>query len=139
MTDEAIPPDDPSIANTHTVLRRLHPSWMQKDSSGVRHLQSNAFQDMTDPDGVRAMSMFVEERLIALGRSASDLVQQLDGWGVVAVSVEVVRGCGLTLAWAANTLDGIDGQAHVHVFGKKTGSIQKRLVAASKPIVWPPA
>jgi hypothetical protein len=62
-----------------------------------------------------------------------------EGWGLVAVSAAIVRECGLTIAWAVSDRDGVDGQAHAHVFGKKTGSIQKKLVAASQRRVWPSA
>lgn len=139
MTLEDSPPDDSSIENSATLLRRLHPSWMQKDASGAPRLASNAYHDLTDDHGVSAMSVFVEGRLLELNRSAADLVDGREGWGVVAISAAFVRDCGLTIVWAASDRDGIDGQAHAHVFGKKTGSIQKKLVAASQRRVWPSA
>jgi len=133
------PRDDPSIPDDAALLRRVTPTkFVPLPEGGVR-LSSSTFEEMPDrATGVRAMSMLVEGKVVELGSSATDLVAGKAGWGVVAVSARLIRECGLRIVWAPTPLEGSLSEAHVHVFGKPTGSIQKRLVAGCERRVWPP-
>ena len=137
MDGSVAPPDDPDISSDANLLRRIHPSWIKPDPIAGHRIASGAFQDLTDEDGTRAMSVFVEDRLVELGYSAVDLVAGLPGFGLAAISAGLVRELGLTVTWAPSPKDGPIGEAHAHVHGKKTGSVQRRLAQASERRFWP--
>lgn len=110
---------------------------MVSDGAGGFKVASNAFQDVTDESGTTGMSVFVEEVLLQLGLTADDLLSALPVYGLVAIPTDAAREKGLEIVMAPTENEGSLGAAHAHVLGKKTGSIQKFLVAASQVRVWP--
>jgi len=136
MTGARPSPEDESIADAAFLLRTINPRWIISDGAGGWRVASGAFQDLTDPDGTTAMSVYVEEILTSTGRGAANLIASRKGWAVVAITAEAVRAFGLSVV-RVPIVDDPNGDAHAHVFGKKTGSTQKRLVAAAERRLWP--
>lgn len=138
MSGVGWPPDDLSIPDDAWLLRRVNPRWFVADTTnGGLRLASGAFQDLTGRDGTRAMSVLVEQNVRELGKSPEDTLTGYEGWGLIAVLAGLVRQCGLTISWAPDPREGAFADAHAHVFGAKTGSVQKKLVAGSERRVWP--
>ena len=119
-----------------TLLRRIHRTFVVSDGAGGLTLSRQAFQDLRNPDGTEAMSVYVEERLLELGADAAVVLEGFPEHGMAAVPSSAVRACGLGVVWAP-TDDGIRGQAHANVFGNKTKPVQRALIAASTMRVLP--
>lgn len=83
------------------------------------------------------MSVYLEEDLIANGLGPDDLIKDMPGYGVVAITAEVVRKKDLGVTRAPRPDQGPIGSAHAHVHGKKTGSCQKAMKEAAEKVVWP--
>lgn len=137
MTDEPVPPDDATILDTSTLLRRIGPDWIVPDNAGGTKLSRQAFQDQTADDGTRAMSVYIQERLSELEIPVQELVADHPRYGVVGFLAEVARGCNLGVTWAPNPADAPRGAAHAHVICNKTGSVRAKLVAASVRLIEP--
>jgi hypothetical protein len=137
MTEAPGPPDDATILGTSTLLRRITPDWIVPDNAGGTKLSRQAFQDQTADNGIRAMSVFIQERLNELEIPLLELVADHARYGVVGFLAEVARGCNLGVTWAPTPADGPRGAAHAHVICRKTGSVQARLVAASVRLIEP--
>jgi len=129
------PPDDPSILDEWTLLRRISYRWVVGDAVG-RRVSSQAFQEIEDENGVVAMSVHVEERLAQDGLAADAVVEGLDGYGFVAFRVSLARGLGLKVVWAPLTNDGLRGNAHAHVFGKLR-KVKGKLAVECVCRLWP--
>jgi hypothetical protein len=101
-----------------------------------RRKSSNAFHDQPDPSSdKRAVSVFVEEKLLEIGGSAAAVIEGHPDFGVLAVRAAVVRNLGLGVTWEPN--DQSFSEAHAHINGKKTGSVQRHLVEAAEYREWP--
>lgn len=134
MTGAESPPDDASIADDAVLLRLVSPVLMDRDGA----LSSNAFHDVTDSEtGEVAMSVFLEAEIQRLGVSLDDMIDGMDGFGIVAITVGDVRALGMGVTWAPNALS--HGEAHAHVNGDKTKKrVRRALAAAARPVLWPP-
>jgi hypothetical protein len=106
--------------------------------TGGTRLASGAFQDISDETGATAMSVLVLRKVSELGGAPQDVLSgEWKEWGLVGFPAGVAREKGLRLFWAPSQKEGHYSDAHVHVFGNKSGSVQKRLVEASTRYVWP--
>lgn len=83
------------------------------------------------------MSVYVEEHLLQLGLSATSVLDGHEGYGLISLPASVVRQLGLRIEWAPVATDGLRGQAHYHVVGKKTGAIRRQLANACEIRVSP--
>ncbi|MEA2676080.1 MAG: hypothetical protein QOJ81_221 [Chloroflexota bacterium] len=129
------PQDDESIGDDSYVLRVVHPSQMAMDGNALR-VTSNAFQNLTDREtGKTAVSVFEETRLHELGAAARDLIAGFEGFGVVAITVALLRGLGLGVTWEPNDLS--FGAAHVHINGDKSRPIRRLIAAGCEYREWP--
>lgn len=131
MTEGTAPPDDVTIPNDFTVLRRVGFDWIREDEGGALRPSRQAFQDLTDSDGTRAMSVYVLERLIELGLDEVAVVDGLPGYAIVKFTVASIRSQGFGIIWRPDPADGIRGEAHAHVICNKSGARQKALVRAA--------
>lgn len=82
------------------------------------------------------MSVFVKDRLLALGGSSDDALVNHPGFGYVELTVGDIRkeGLGIVLTPVDDTPL---GQSHADVYCKKTGSKRSHLRDACKVIVEP--
>ena len=115
------PPDDPSISNDALLLRRI-PPW-HYDPRRPKPVSSNAFDD--DPDG-GSMSVYVQDRLTALGGTPVDPLAGHDGYGIGTLSVFAVRNEGFGVVYRPLDETAL-GQAHAEVHCKKTDGKKKHL------------
>ena len=91
----AAPPNDASIHDESVLWRRI-PPWhiIYDENLGRWRPSSSAFAD--DPDG-QSMSVVLAEAVG--GRSGAEILTGHEGFALAAVSVGVVRACGL--GWSA--------------------------------------
>lgn len=134
-----MPPSDESIDDLtipeHAVLwRRVRADQTTTDENldDRRRPSSQAFQDI-EQGGVTAMSVFIADVEIESGTTPTDILTGYEGWGLAAVTVAVVRSCGLRIVRAPEP----DRPGHAHVIGKKTGSIRSKLAKSAEWIVEP--
>lgn len=127
---ETPPPDDPDILNDHTVIRRVRRDWLREEPDGLR-VSRQAFQDLTDTDGSKAMSVYILERLADCDLGPEAVVEGMTGYGYVLLSVAALRDQGFGIVWRPIAEEGLRGQAHAHVVCNKSGGRQKALVRAS--------
>lgn len=129
------PIDDPTISDDEILLRRVAPEQMANEGGELR-VSSNAFHDITDQQtGARAVSVFVESRVLSLGVSLPQVLEDLEGFGLVAITVREIRDLGLGVTWAPNDLS--LGAAHAHLNGNKNRPVRRRLALASRQVIWP--
>jgi hypothetical protein len=119
-------------------LRRIRPEWLVAVEGDGTRVTREAFQDQRAPDGTEGMSVYVEEHLVRLGLSATNVLDGHPGYGLVSLTAGVVRQLGLEIEWAPVDTDGLRGQAHYHVIGKKTGAVRRQLASACQIRVSPP-
>lgn len=135
MTGAELPADDPAIHDDDVLLRRIPSEWLRREESGGLRPASAAFQDITAPDGTRAMSVYVERLLEEHGLERADVLEGRSDLGIVAFSAAAARDAGMTVYFSPH--EGPLGHAHADVAGKKRGSVQKKLVAASEIVLEP--
>jgi hypothetical protein len=109
---------------------------MIADPTGGKPM-SGAFDDNPDPAGQSAMSVYVEEKLLQLGLRPEDVLNGYEGYGLVALTVDVVRSNNLGIVWAPDPDQGPIGQAHADVYCAKTHARKRRLRDACEKVVWP--
>lgn len=123
--------DDPTIANTANLWRRIPPEWIVWDeNSGRLRPTSKAFQD--HPDGT-PMSVLLADVVTDSGRTAEDVLVGHSGYSLVCFCAGFARQCGQGVARDPNS----DEPAHAVVFGKKTGSVRSRLAKAASWVIYP--
>jgi hypothetical protein len=113
------------------LLRRIKRDWTRRDESGRLRVKSIAFQDRNESG---AMSVARSDVLASEGRPLTDALKGWEGYGLVAIPAAVFDQLGLEVRPDPKP----DDSSHALVFGKKTGSIKKRLVDASEWIVETP-
>ncbi|MEQ8205310.1 MAG: hypothetical protein RIA65_03975 [Woeseia sp.] len=119
--------DDDSISDNDLVYRRINPEWMIWDDDPPR-ITSAAFQNM---DGDK-MSANLQSILEDAGQSVDDLIRDWPGYGVAAISVRKMSELGQSIELAPESND----ISHIHVVGKKSRSIKKKLAASASDSVW---
>jgi hypothetical protein len=127
MTGVEPPADDPRIRDEDVLLRRVPALWILTEESGATRPRSAAFQDITAPDGTRAMSVYVERLLADAGLTDVDVLEGRIDLGLVAFAARAVRDAGHTLHLAPH--EGPLGPAHAEVPGK--------IKASSRRSSWP--
>lgn len=126
----AAPPNDASIHDESVLWRRI-PPWhiIYDENLGRWRPSSSAFAD--DPDG-QSMSVVLAEAVG--GRSGAEILTGHEGFALAAVSVGVVRACGLGVV-----RDPLESEpAHALVVGPKPKAVQRRLAKAAAWVVPPP-
>ena len=136
MAEEVSPLDDLSIGNDARLIRALSRSkWIVDDGSGGLRPASGGFQDVTDAEGVKGMSVFMEDVLTELGLDHTAVQVEFNEHALVVITAGLVRECGLGVVRAPRP--GPAGPAHAHVIGKKTPGKQNRLARDCERLVWP--
>ena len=136
MPDQEPPPDDRSIDGDARLIRAVsRVRWIVDDGAGGLRVASGAFQDVTDAEGIRGMSVLLEQTLEELGLDYRAVAAEFSDHALVVVTAEVVRDCGLGVIRAP--ISGPIGGAHGHVLGKKTPGRQSRLARECERLVWP--
>lgn len=106
--------DDLTIADTANLWRRIPAEWVVEDQN-LRRLRpsSQAFQDHRDGT---PMSVLLGDDVTNGGRTATDVLKGLSGFGLVSFNAGFVRQqCGQGVARDPTP----DEPAHAVVFGKK--------------------
>ncbi len=126
------PANDPSIADSEGLWRRIRPDWVvfDKNTQPPRlRPKSMAFQNYKGTD---AMSVILAS---ARGNDASTAISgNHSAYFVVEFTAGFVRG----LEQGVVAFDDPDEQGHHHVTGKKTGPVQRRFAADSAWRIAPP-
>ncbi len=124
--------DDPSLADSSLLLRRVPAEWVVQDAAGEGFRPSSAAFD-DHPDG-SPMSVVLAEVLEGAGRPLTDALAGHAGFSLVAFSARDARACGLAIERDPTP----EEPAHGLVCGAKTKSVKRRLARASHWVV-PPA
>lgn len=124
--------DGSLLTDDDMLWRRVPPQWIIFDKNlDCLRPSSAAFQD--HPNG-SAMSVGIESIARQHGREPTDVLAGHDGFALVGFGVGCVRSLGQVVRHVP-----LPGQPeHGEVEGKKTGSVKKRLSAASNWVVAPP-
>lgn len=124
--------DDPTIADTANLWRRIPADWVVEDQNlGRLRPSSKAFQD--HPNGT-PMSVLLGDDVTNDGRTAMDALKGLSGFGLVSFSAGFVRQqCGQGVARDPTP----DEPAHAVVFGTKTGGVRNRLAKVADWVIKP--
>ena len=132
--DDAGRKDDPSVADDEELWRRVTPDQIIFDNNTQAHRPSSAaFRDHPRRD---AMSVYLAGLVRESGRTSEQLLEEYPGYGLVSFPAGVAREVGLGVTHERD-VEHPEEEAHAVVFGKKTGSVRKKLVKASKWIVLP--
>jgi hypothetical protein len=128
----AIPPlppgDDPTIPDTATLWRRIHPDWWILDAkTGSPRLSTAAFDDA--PDG-SPMSVGLADEMLG----TEVLLEGYNGYGVAGFTAAHARHI---CAQAVSRAPEPGRPWHAHVIGKKTRGVAKRLRDGSIVVVIP--
>ncbi|MGH8589600.1 MAG: hypothetical protein ACREXX_09800 [Gammaproteobacteria bacterium] len=129
MANPPLPPgDDPTIPDTATLWRRIHPDWWVFDKkTGNRRLSTAAFDNA--PDGSPMLVGLADEM-----PGTEALLSGYESYGVAAFTAGHARHmCAQAVARAPVP----DRPWHAHVIGRKTGSVTKRLRDGSAVVVIP--
>lgn len=119
--------DDPSIADSERLFRRIPRTWVDWDESGNPTISSAAFKD---PE----LSINIESVMIRDGRPPDDAVRGYPGYGLAAITAGSARVLGQQVA-----RDPIDEEpAHGVVCGpKKRGGIAAKLRDGARWVIAP--
>jgi hypothetical protein len=122
--------DDSTIPDSAILWRWITPQWYRIDDHAAYRVSSGAFQDSKESG---AASFFLADEVLKSGRSARDLLTGKQDYGVVALSAGSLRELGLKIVRDPTE----DEDAHILVFGKKTGSVKNRMRDAATWVVRP--
>jgi len=124
--------DDPTISNEAELLRRI-PRWhiVSDDNTNERRPSSAAFDN--DKDG--PMSVTLADELKRGGRSLESALAGHTGFALASITAGLVRECQQGIVRDPTP----DEPAHALVFGKKTGSVRKKLSRSARWVIPPPA
>ncbi|HEY7617399.1 MAG TPA: hypothetical protein VH744_11395, partial [Terriglobales bacterium] len=122
--------DDSTIPDSALLWRFISPQWYKVDDHGAYRVSSGAFQDSTESG---ATSFVLADEVLKSGRSIQDKLAGKKDFGLVALSAGTLRELGLNIV--RNPTE--NEEAHILVFGKKTGSIKNRMRDAAKWVVRP--
>jgi len=122
--------DDPTIPDKAELLRRIPPwHFIPDENQGLVRPSSAAFAD--DKDG--PMSVTLAEELTKEGRSLDSVLVGHGDFALASITAGLVRECEQGIVRAPTD----DEPAHALVFGKKTKSIQRKLVKGARWIIPP--
>ena len=110
------------IDDDDVVYRRISPRWVK--SLDPLSLKSIAFQNLEGDNMSGHLNSLLEEHGIA----PETLLDGLDGYGLVWLSVRELREFGQEVV---PHLDSDNHPAHIHVVGKKTTSIKRRMAKSA--------
>lgn len=123
--------DDLTISDGDKLLRRIPSSWRVRDHSrGSWRPTSQAFND--HPNG-SSMSVHLLCVLEQSGNAAESVLEGHEGFGLVAITVKLVRDCGQ----AIRRVPAPNDPAHAEVVGPKTQSVRRRLARGATWLVEP--
>jgi hypothetical protein len=124
--------DDPTISDSYELWRRVHPMQVvQEEDSGAVRPTSQAF---SDPSDGTPMSVYLAEGGTCGGRTPDEVIARFPGYGLVALSVQVVRQLGLRIRRRPLP----DEPMHAEVYGQKTTRVRKALAKVSTWLIRPP-
>jgi hypothetical protein len=122
--------DDPSIANSEDVLRRIPPRHQPPPHAEFRPF-SSAFYD--DEDG-HPMSVYLAKGITELGQTVDVVMEGHEGYALVAINVGVLRDLSQILVRAPTNNE----PYHALVVGAKTQGVRRRMAKASRWVIEPP-
>ena len=121
------PEDDSTIRDDDRLLRRIPPWHLVRDDNTKSHRISSAAFD--DPPDSSSMSVSIESTLVCNGLGAEHALRNHEDFGLVALSVALVREHGQGVVRRPLP----DDPAHGEVVGSKTRSVRK---AFARNAVW---
>jgi hypothetical protein len=123
--------DDPTIAPSAQLWRRLHPSWVVPDeNAGQPRISSAAFDDSRDGS---PLSVLIADVVADSGRLIHDVLAPFPGYGIAAMTAADARAARQGVARTPEP----DEPAHGSVFGPKTGATKKAMARAARLLVRP--
>ena len=126
------PSDDLTILDEAELWRRIPPHWIIFDKNrGAKRPSSAAFDDHQNGS---PMSVLLADLLSEVGRGASDVLADYEGYALAAITAGLARRCKQVVVRAPLR----DVPAHAEVVGKKTDSVRKRFAVASRWVLPPP-
>jgi hypothetical protein len=124
--------DDPTILDEAELWRRIPPLHIVPDNNrGGLRISSAAFED--HPNG-SAMSVLLGDEVLASGRDAQSVISQYPGFLLASVTAGLARS--LDQGIIRKPLPD-EEPAHAEVFGRKTGSVRKKLSRGATWIIGP--
>lgn len=107
------PSDDHTIVDDAVLWRRIHPRWVVPDEDQGSRISSAAFDDSRDGSPT---SVLLADVVTETGRSATDVLSGLEGYGLASLTAGAARSCHQGVA-----RDPVEDEpAHAIVFGNKS-------------------
>ena len=124
--------NDPSISDEADLWRRISPEWIILDENlGRQRVTSKAFQNLEGDN----LSVLLEQIVRETGRTADDVLKNLSGYSLAAVTAGQARALGQGVVRAPEP----DEPAHCHMVGKKGKGARKKLASAARWVIPPHA
>lgn len=124
--------NDPSISDEADLWRRISPEWIILDENlGRQRVTSKAFQNLEGDN----LSVLLEQIVRETGRTADDVLENLSGYSLAAVTAGQARALGQGVVRAPEP----DEPAHCHMVGKKGKGTRKKLASAARWVIPPHA
>ena len=130
----ATPPDDPSVPDDARLLRRVSKTIGVYRGEGGSRVASGAFKTR-DPD--EGLSVYIENELDRRGLTAQDVLAGLEGqFYVVAIPASLVRSLGNGVIRDPDPADGLRGEAHAVITGRRRDKVLTALASGSEHVIW---
>jgi hypothetical protein len=128
------PPDDDSIPDDARLLRRVSKTigvFRGEDGSRVA---SGAYKTRDPNEG---LSVYIESELVARGLTPQDALAGFEGqFYLVAIPASLVRSLGNGIVHDPDPTDGLRGEAHAIITGRRRDKVLTALASGSEHIVW---
>jgi len=109
--------DDPSIRDDANLWRRVHPDQIVPDyTQGCWRISSAAFDDSE-------LSIYLADEVLRANRSPEQVMASFQSYGLASITAEEGRRHSQKIVRDPQ----VDEPAHGIVFGRKRGSVAKRL------------
>jgi hypothetical protein len=119
---------------TPRLLRRVSKTiGVYRGEEGSR-VASGAYKTR-DPD--EGLSVYIESELVARGLKPEDVLAGLEGhFYLVAIPASLVRSLGNGVIRDPDPTDGLRGEAHAVITGRRRDKVLTKLAAGSEHVVW---
>jgi hypothetical protein len=121
--------DDETVSDGTNLYRRISPQFIKRDGDTIR-VSGGAFQNTT---GTESMSVSLGDTLASERRTPDSLLDEFDGFGLVALAAGYVRGEEQIVQRSRTDAD----SAHGDVIGRKPSGRRKRFAANCCWVVTP--
>jgi hypothetical protein len=128
------PPDDHSIPGDARLLRRVSQTIGVYRGEGGSRVASGAYKTRPPDEG---LSVYIESELVARGLTPQDALAGLEGqFYLVAIPASLVRSLGNGIVRDPDPTDGLRGEAHALITGRRPDKVLTALASGSEHVVW---